>query len=280
MLSAENVTVRYGQKTVVDRLSFTLSEGQWLMLAGPNGAGKSSLVRALTRAVPFEGTVRLNGQDIRAWTSAQTARWMGVLAQQNSVGYAYTVDEIVQLGRYAHRKNLFSAHDPEGRDKVDEALHATGMTDLRRASMLELSGGEQQRAFLAQVFAQDPRILLLDEPANHLDLKYQQQIFSLIQDWLRQPGRAVLSVVHDLALARKYGDRALLLDRGKCVAQGDTAHVLTRENLQAVYGMDVHAWMAGLYAPWREDGDRTSGLRPSAASIVASPLHADIARFG
>ena len=97
---------------------------------------------------------------------------------------------------------------------MERALEMTGLTDLRQASMLTLSGGETQRAFLAQVFAQDPRVLILDEPANHLDLNYQQQIFSLIQAWLRQPGRAVLSVVHDLSLARRYGTHAVLMHRG------------------------------------------------------------------
>ena len=126
----------------------------------------------------------------------------------------------------------------------------TGLTGLRRASMLTLSGGEMQRAFLAQVFAQDPQVLILDEPANHLDLNYQQQIFSLIRDWLKQPGRAVLSVVHDLSLARRYGTHALLLDRGQCVASGAIGDVMTPEHLNGVYGMDVAAWLRELLSQW------------------------------
>ena len=119
----------------------------------------------------------------------------------------------------------------------------TGLTALRRASVLTLSGGELQRTFLAQVFAQNPKLLILDEPANHLDLIYQKHIFSLIEAWLKQPGRAVISVVHDLSLAKKYGTHAVLMDRGRCAAQGKTAEVMTRERLEAVYGMDVYGWM-------------------------------------
>jgi len=126
----------------------------------------------------------------------------------------------------------------------------TGLTGLRRASMLTLSGGEQQRVFLAQVFAQDPQILILDEPANHLDLKYQQHIFSLIRQWLAEPGRAVLSVVHDLSLARMYGTHAILMDHGKSISQGEIGLVMTPEHLNPVYGMDVFSWMQAMLSQW------------------------------
>ena len=122
---------------------------------------------------------------------------------------------------------------------------------MRHASVLTLSGGELQRVFLAQLFAQAPQILLLDEPANHLDLVYQKQIFSLIREWLAQPGRAVLSVVHDLSLARAYGTHAVLMQHGRCVSQGPLDRVLTPENLQQVYGMDVYGWMQDMLKKWQ-----------------------------
>jgi iron complex transport system ATP-binding protein len=146
---------------------------------------------------------------------------------------------------------------------VEKALELTGLTDLRRASVLTLSGGELQRVFLAQVFSQDPRVLILDEPANHLDLKYQQHIFSLIRAWLREPGRAVLSVVHDLSLARRYGSRAVLMDQGKSVAQGTIDQVMTPENLRRVYGMDVYAWMNEMLSQWRRDQSSSAVNDPS-----------------
>ena len=101
------------------------------------------------------------------------------------------------------------------------------------------------------MFAQNPQILILDEPANHLDLVYQKHIFSLIAQWLKEPGRAVLSVVHDLSLARRYGTHAVLMNRGKCVTQGEINAVLTPENLRNVYDMDVYAWMHEMLAQWR-----------------------------
>lgn len=249
MLKAEHVSVRYGDHAVVSDVSFHLEEGQWLMLAGPNGAGKSTLIETVSQGVPYAGRILLGGKDARTYRPSQLAKRIGVLAQRNAVGYAYTVEEVVGLGRYAHSGGLFGAQD-DGKDKVEQALEATGLTALRHASVLTLSGGELQRTFLAQVFAQDPQILILDEPANHLDLKYQQHIFSLIRTWLKTPGRAVLSVVHDLSLARKYGTHAMLMERGRCIAQGDMGSVMTRENLEAVYGMDVYGFMREMLGQW------------------------------
>ena len=251
MLKAEHVTVCCDGQVIVDDLSFALEAGQWLMLVGPNGAGKSTLIRAIAQGVPYTGSITLDGRDIRAYKPAQLAQRIGVLAQQHSVGYAYSVEEVVSLGRYAHAAGFLSGGDAEGKARVEEALEMTGLAHLRHASVLTLSGGELQRTFLAQVFAQNPQILILDEPANHLDLVYQKHIFSLIGEWLKTPGRAVMSVVHDLSLARRYGTHALLMDHGQSVAQGVIGDTLTRENLQAVYGMDVFGWMREMYAQWQ-----------------------------
>ncbi len=250
MLTGDHITVRYGDTAVVDDLSFRLEEGQWLMLAGPNGAGKSTLIEAVARGVPYTGSIMWGGQDIRSLKPAQLARRIGVLSQKNAVGYAYTVEEVAGLGRYAYKAGFFSGRDDDGERQVERALELTGLTELRHASMLTLSGGETQRAFLAQVFAQDPQVLILDEPANHLDLKYQQHIFSLIRSWLREPGRAVMSVVHDLSLARRYGSHAVLMDHGRCISQGTVADVMTPENLRKVYDMDVYAWMRDMLKQW------------------------------
>ena len=251
MLQGEHITVRYGSCAVVDDLSFHLSEGEWLMLAGPNGAGKSTLIETIAQGVPYTGMIRWNGEDIRTLKGSRFARRIGVLSQKNNVGYAYTVEEVVSLGRYAYKAGLFSGKDDRGKAEVEKALEMTGLTELRHASMLTLSGGETQRVFLAQVFAQDPQVLILDEPANHLDLKYQKHIFSLIQEWLKEPGRAVLSVVHDLSLARRYGSHAILMDHGKSVSQGPIDEVMTSGNLERVYGMNVYAWMQEMLGQWK-----------------------------
>jgi iron complex transport system ATP-binding protein len=126
------------------------------------------------------------------------------------------------------------------------------MEPFLNQSVLTLSGGELQRAFLAQLFAQAPRMLLLDEPTNHLDLIYQKQVFSLVRAWIDRTGGAVVSVVHDLSLAKAYGTRALLLREGVAERQGGIAEVMTPQALQEVYGMDVYAWMRSLLSQWQD----------------------------
>lgn len=251
MLEVSHLTVRYGNCVIVDDVSFAVKEGQWLMLVGPNGAGKSTIVGAVSQSVPYSGKILLNGKDASRFHPAALAKIIGVLRQTHAVEYAFTVEEIVRLGRYAYSKGVFSVPDEENDRRVLQALSDTGMLPFAGQSALTLSGGELQRTFLAQVFAQDPSLLILDEPTNHLDLVYQKQIFELIASWLRQPGKAVVSVVHDLALARAYGTDAILLHRGKVAALGPVPSVLTRENLKQVYSLDVYDWMQQLLTQWK-----------------------------
>ena len=253
MLTLSHVTVRYGAREAVSDVSLRVRPGEWLMLIGPNGAGKSTLVRAIGQAVPYGGSILLQGADLSRMRSRERAARVGILAQHNGAEYAYTVEEIVQLGRYARRGGILSGGDPEGKAKVEEALRQTGLLEMRGTNVLTLSGGELQRAFLAQVFAQDPVLMVLDEPANHLDLAYQQALFSRIGEWLKTPGRAVVSVVHDLALARRFGTHAALLSGGRCVRAGAMEDVMEEGLLAGVYGMDAGEWMRALYAPWRKE---------------------------
>lgn len=250
LLQVQNVSVSVGSLKLVDDVSFHLDAGDWLMVAGPNGAGKSTLLAALSRGMPYRGRVLVEGRNAAAMPSKAFARALGMLAQQHSVNYEFTVEEVVSMGRYCHRGGLLAPRSDEDAWYVDLALEQTGLTAQRRQSVLTLSGGELQRAFLAQLFAQDPKILLLDEPTNHLDLQYQAQLFELIEQWRRQPGRAVLSVVHDLSLARLYGNKALLMHKSHVIACGDKQSTFTPKTLNSIYQMDVYAWMDKLYSPW------------------------------
>lgn len=253
VLNVQDLTVSYGTHTVVNRLSFQVEEGQWLMIVGPNGAGKSTILNAITQGVGYTGTVLLNGTDVKRQKAALRAREIGVLAQNHHVGYDFTVEEIVRLGRYAHSSGLLAGRKDEDVSAVRQALELTGMAPQREQSVLTLSGGELQRTFLAQVFAQDPRLLLLDEPTNHLDLVYQKQVFALIRQWLKTPGRAVVSVVHDLSLAKAFGTHALLMHQGRSVAQGSVKDVLSSKLLDPVYSMDVCDWMQTMLSQWKNE---------------------------
>lgn len=248
-LTVEHVGVTRGRKRVVEDVSFALAEGQWLMLVGPNGSGKSTLVGAISRAIPCDGIIKMDGADMAAMKPMALARRVGVMSQQTGLAYAFTVEEIVAMGRYAHRRSAWGGGDTDGQAHIDAAIAAVGLEEKRRQNMLTLSGGERQRAFLAQALCQDPDLLILDEPGNHLDLQYQQQLFELIDQWRQQSGRAVISVVHDLSVARLYGTHALLLEEGHGVF-GPKDEVLTPQRLSQAWGMDVQSWMRRLYSQW------------------------------
>jgi len=250
MLEVQNIAVRYGSYTVLDGVSFSLEEGDWLMLIGPNGAGKSTIVKAIAQSVDYTGKTIYKGRDLREFKPTELARNIGILAQNHSVGYSFTVEEVVRLGRYSYAPTIFSKHTDADEESVERALELTGIKPLMKQSVLTLSGGELQRTFLAQLLAQNPSILILDEPTNHLDLVYQKQIFALISEWLKEGDRAVISVVHDLSLARKYGTKNLLLKDGKTVAFGVDDKVFSPEVLNPVYSMDVADWMHTMLSQW------------------------------
>lgn len=252
MLEIDQLSVRFGQKQVLSSVRLQVKPGEWWMLCGPNGAGKSTLLRSLAGHVPYTGKITFQGKDRSLFSPRLWARNVGMLSQRNSAEYAFSVEETVRLGRYAFGSGLFRGKDEDGTEKVEEALTLTGLGDLRERSLLSLSGGELQRVFLAQVLAQEPQLLLLDEPVNHLDLPYQKQLFQMIDAWLQKPGRAVITVMHELSLAKKFGTHALLLQKGETAGTGKKENVLTRESLEKVYGMDVYAWMRDLAAEWQE----------------------------
>lgn len=250
MLSVRSLSVSIGGREILRPLSFEVREGEWLMLAGPNGAGKTTLLRAISGALPHQGSALFEGRDLRGIKPRERARAMALLSQKQETGYAFTAEEVIRLGRYAH-SSPFSGRDREGERAVLEAARLCGVEGLLQQSVLTLSGGELQRVFLAQVFAQDPKLLLLDEPANHLDLRYLAQIFDLISRWVRAGGRAVISVVHDLSLTRRYADTAALLREGSLLIKAPAAEALSAGMLEAAYGMDVQSYMRSLLADWQ-----------------------------
>jgi iron complex transport system ATP-binding protein len=251
LLEVENLSVHYGTQTILKNINFSLGENQWLMVVGPNGAGKSTLINAISQYTNYTGVVRYLGKDLSTYKPRELAQNLGVLSQKHSVGFSFTVGEVVRLGRYAHAPGIFSQKSGQDEEKVQNALELTGLTNLINQSVLTLSGGELQRTFLAHVLAQDPKLLLLDEPSNHLDLVYQKQIFELVRRWLREEKRAAISVVHDLSLAKAYGTHALLLDKGGEVAKGEIEKVFSPEHLDAAYSMDVYAWMNKMLNQWK-----------------------------
>lgn len=253
MLEVKDLSVSYGARQIVRDVSFAVEPGQWLMIIGPNGAGKTTIISAISQGAPYTGMVLFEGEDVKKLKSRELARRVGVLTQNHYVGYGFTVEEVIRLGRYSHRPGLFDGGRDASEEKVRQAVEKTGMAPYLSQSVLTLSGGELQRAFLAQLFVQDPKMLLLDEPTNHLDLIYQKQVFALVKKWIDETGGAVISVVHDLSLARAYGTHALLIKEGDLVQWGPIGQVMTPEHINSVYAMDVYDWMRTMYGQWTQE---------------------------
>lgn len=251
MLEIRNLSVTIGGKPIVRNISFELKKNEVFTIVGPNGAGKTMLLKAVMQLVPHTGKTFLNGTDISKMNPRLVAKQIGVLSQKHNLTFDYKVRQVVELGRYCHGTGIFSSLTQDDNRKVDHAMELTGVTQFADRSILTLSGGELQRVFLAQLFAQDPKIILLDEPTNHLDLQYQIEIFELVKIWVKQGDRAVMAVVHDLNYVHAYAARTLLMKQGEAYALGEKSQVLTPENLQAVYNIDVSGWMKKFTAHWQ-----------------------------
>ncbi|MFQ6099955.1 MAG: heme ABC transporter ATP-binding protein [Anaerolineae bacterium] len=238
-LQARNVDFSYYDGLVLRDVSLTLKRGELVGLLGPNGSGKTTLLKVLSGLLPPErGWAFLDGQDIRHLKRRQIARCVAVVPQELDSPFGFTAYEMVMLGRTPHVRPLVGASQQD-RQVVAEKMHLTGTWELAERPFGELSGGEQQRIIVAMALAQEPEVLLLDEPVVHLDISHQIEILELIKRLNRERNLTVLATMHDLNLAALYFDRLILLDRGRVVAEGAPAQVLHEERIRQVFGAAV-----------------------------------------
>ena len=238
-LEAQHLTCAYGRHTVLHDLSLLVQAGEILALIGPNGAGKTTLLRALARLLrPRMGTVLLADQDIWRLRPRAVARRLALAPQSEGVSWPVTVEQAVALGRAPHRGWLLP-YSGQDRQMIEQVLVQTGLQELRQRLVTELSGGEQRRVILARALAQEPQVLLLDEPTTHLDLRYQTEFLALIRRLAQRDGMAVVVTLHDLNHAALCATRVALLAHGTVVASGPPEAVLTPDCLAQVYGVAV-----------------------------------------
>ncbi|NNJ11825.1 ABC transporter ATP-binding protein [Chloroflexales bacterium ZM16-3] len=237
-LAAEGLRCVLGGRDVLDEVRLQVRPGEVLALIGPNGAGKTTLLRALARLLrPLGGAVSLEGQDIWRLRPRPVARRLA-LAPQGADLWPLTVEQFVGLGRAPHRGWLMPL-GPDDHAAVRAAMGRTGLESMRERQVTELSGGEQRRAILARALAQEPRVLLLDEPTAALDLKYQAAILAMARRLAHEDGLAVVVTLHDLNQAAGVADRLALLAHGRVQAVGAPDEVLTAELISATYEVPV-----------------------------------------
>lgn len=233
-LEVQHVTLVRRGRTVLHDVSLKLRRGEVMAIVGPNGAGKSTLLGVLSGdLVPTSGTVLIDREPIAAMSPQQLAVRRAVLLQSNDVSFAFTVRDVVAMGR-----NPWPA-DVRDDGIVDSAIGTLDLHDVDHRPYRELSGGEQARASLARVVAQDTPIVLLDEPTAALDIRHQEEVFALARAWARG-GRAVAIAVHDLSLAAAHADQVAIVDAGRIRAVGTPRDVLTEEQIAATWLHPVH----------------------------------------
>lgn len=236
-LTSKDVTVAYGRSIVVEGLDLAIPLGRFTALIGPNGSGKSTILRTFAGLLrPQAGYVHLEVRSITELTTKQIARRIGVLAQGPVAPEGLTVLDLVRQGRYPHR-SLFGRWSEKDDDACADALALTGMEELRDRSIESLSGGQRQRAWIAMTLAQETPILLLDEPTTFLDLAHQIEVMELIGELVRERGKTVVAVLHDLNQAARYADHMVMLKEGRIAAQGRPETVMTVGIVEHVFGV-------------------------------------------
>jgi len=239
LLDVESITFGYGREPLLYDVAMNVKRGEMVGLLGPNGSGKTTLLRLLSGVlVPQEGSIFLEGRDLRHWGRRKVAQRIALVPQELHMPFAFTVDEMVSLGRTPFVHTLLGSNTQHDGEIVADAMHITGVDALAGRIFNELSGGERQRVMIAMALAQEPSVLLLDEPTSHLDIKYQIETLELVQRLNREHDVTIIAAMHDLNLASRYFPRLLLFQRG-VVADAGPAEVLEPELLRRVYGIDV-----------------------------------------
>ncbi len=239
LLSANQVDFAYSDVPVLRGVNLNLNKGDFIALIGPNGSGKTTLLKMLAGILaPRAGRVAWEARDLRALPRREIARRIALVPQELTLPYAFSVEEVVALGRTPYVR-AFLGETRADRDAIARALEQTGTRALAERFFSDLSGGERQRVVIAMALAQEPQGLLLDEPTVHLDINHQIEILDLIHRLNRERGLTVLATMHDLNLAALYFDRLVLLNDGRIVAEGSPREVLTVETIARVFNARV-----------------------------------------
>lgn len=253
MIAVRHLEKSYGDRRVLEDICLEFPRGQVTALIGPNGAGKSTLLMTMARLLaPSAGQILLDGSDITAMPLRDYAKRVATLRQTLDFNLRLTVEELVAFGRFPYSHGALTATDKQ---LVEQALAFLSLLPLRNALLHELSGGQRQMAFLAMTVAQHTDLLLLDEPLNNLDMKHAVDIMRAARRLCDEHGRTVVMVVHDINFAANYADHMVAMRGGRVHSSGPVAQVVTRANLQDLYGLELeivpcrHGYLCNYFNP-------------------------------
>ena len=234
IIKAQNISVSINEKEIVHGISLDIPEGKVTAIIGPNGCGKSTTLKALSRILPYKGSVTFKGQEMSTLSQREFAKCLAILTQSPQAPSDLTVNDLVEMGRFPHRGFLGRAGKDDG-EHVEWALEQTGVKEMRYRLLNTLSGGERQRAWIAMALAQRPEVLLLDEPTTYLDICHQLEIMQLIGRLNQELGLTVVMVVHDLNHAIMYADHVVVVKAGQLVTSGAPREIIAADLLADVF---------------------------------------------
>jgi iron complex transport system ATP-binding protein len=236
MLEVRKISCGYGKRVVVRQVSFGIKEGEFVGVIGPNGSGKTTLIRAITGFLPLaKGSISLEGREVHQMARRELAQKVAVVTQSPETAFSLSVEEFVLLGRVPHWGTLQFLETTKDWEIAGQAMELTKIDHLRGRRMTELSGGERQLVFVTRALAQEPHVLLLDEPTAHLDIGHQAQIMGLLKQLNEEHALTIVMVLHDLTLASLSCERLILLHQGRLCEIGPPRRVLTKRVLEQVY---------------------------------------------
>jgi iron complex transport system ATP-binding protein len=248
-----NVGMRYGGTEVLQSINLSFGAGEFAAIAGPNGAGKSTLLSIIAGLrTPSSGACYFLGQATWKWNRRAFAGRVAIVLQTDHLGFPFTVEDIVSMGRMPYRSGLYESQ--EDREAIAKAMEATETTSFGRREFRSLSNGEKQRVLLASALAQTPEVLLLDEPSAHLDLHHQVALYKLLRRLSRQ-GLLVIAVTHDLNVAGAQADRLILLQNGRMRAHGKPAEVMEPQIISDVFRVQVEIHRTSSGQRWMSYGE-------------------------
>lgn len=241
ILNVKNLSYYYGEKKVLDDISFNVEEGDFISILGPNGSGKTTLMKAILGVSNGKrrGLILLNDKKIEEYSYKELAKNISAVFQTNSLEFDFTVEEIIEMGRYPYI-NRFNSISNNDKLIIKKSMDYVGVTNFAERSYKKLSGGEFQRVMIGRALAQEANILILDEPVNHLDLKYQISILKLLKKLNQEKKITVIIILHDLNLASLFSDRIILLKNGSIENIGSPQDVLTQDNIERLYEAEVY----------------------------------------
>ena len=239
-LKLEKFSTGYADDFIIKSINLSVKSGEWLGVIGPNGSGKSTLIKGICRIIkPFQGSIFLKGKDISRYTNKLVSQTIAFLPQQFNFNMQITVKELVALGRSPYKDFWEFDLNKIDNEKISEALNLVDMYDFKDIQINQISGGQRQRAYLALALAQDPEILILDEPTNALDLKYQIKFLEIIKKLKEKKDISIITILHDLNLTARYAEKILALKSGEMKGYGTCNEIINEKQIKKIFDINV-----------------------------------------